>query len=1046
MIWQRPAALAIVFSTIWVGMLSFQGLLAPGPAGAAEVFTQQPEVMPAVVGGREEPAVAAGAAARQKLFSSGPTPQWIWGADQNQVCFLRRTFQGGSKEAWLKAACDNHMVLWLNGREIARGDDWQSPVEIDVQKYLKEGENVLLAEVRNEGGPAGFVLKLALAMPDDKPRYVVSDSSWQAAAHQEAKTWAAATKLAALGSQPWGDVFAHAPAGGPTRGLFQTLPGFQVERLFIVPKEQLGSWVCLALDDQGRILASDQEGRGLCRITPPPPGSSAATRVERLDVRISAAQGMLHAFGSLYLSVNGGPGSGLYRASDTNGDDQYDQVEKLEVFRGGGEHGPHALRLAPDGKSIYVICGNHTDPPGKINASRIPQNWGEDLLLPRQWDANGHALGRMAPGGWIARTDPDGKTWEIISIGYRNAYDMDFNADGELFAYDADMEWDFGTPWYRPTRVNHAVSGSEFGWRSGTGKWPPYYVDSLPPMIDIGPGSPVGVTFGYGAKFPAQYQRALYILDWTFGTIYAIHLEPHGASYKAAKEEFLSRTPLPLTDAVVGRDGALYFAIGGRGTQSELYRVTYRGNDSTAPVDARDPRHANLRSLRQQLEAWHTPEPKDSANEAQAIEFIWHNLAHGDRFIRYAARVALEHRAVRKWQDRVQAEANPDRLLGSAVALARQGDKTLQPGLLAALDRLSWESLNERQQLDLLRCWSLVFIRMGPPNDKMAAALAAKLDRYYPAASDDLNRELCNLLVYLKSPTVVSKTIALLRQETRYTPEEISDLLSRNPGYGNTIKQVLANHPDVQKLHYAFALRNLRQGWKLEERVFYFRWLQEAAKKSGGASYQGFLRNIGNEAYENASDTERLAVEAAGARQPYKPPELPLPMGPGRDWTVSELVSLAEGSLKGRNFENGKRMYAAARCIVCHRFAGEGGATGHDLTQAAGRFTLKDLCEAMVEPGKVVSDQYQGVVVVTSDGKSYTGRIVSQSDESTTFLVDPEDATKVVTLRKDQIEQMMPSQVSLMPSGLLKPLGPDEVLDLLAYILSRGNRNDPMFR
>ena len=87
-------------------------------------------------------------------------------------------------------------------------------------------------------------------------------------------------------------------------------------------------------------------------------------------------------------------------------------------------------------------------------------NWDEDLLLPRQWDAGGHAAGVLAPGGWIAATDPDGKEWELLTVGFRNAYDMALNADGELFTYDADMEWDMGLPWYRPTRVLHATSGS----------------------------------------------------------------------------------------------------------------------------------------------------------------------------------------------------------------------------------------------------------------------------------------------------------------------------------------------------------------------------------------------------------------------------------------------------------------------------------------------------------------------------------------------------------------------------------------------------------
>ncbi len=356
--------------------------------------------------------------------------------------------------------------------------------------------------------------------------------------------------------------------GAADRDVFRLQPGFQIERLFEVPKDTHGSWVSLAFDGAGRLLACDQDKLGLSRIIVPPIGSQEATRVEKLDIPITAAQGMLYAFDSLYVSINGGPGSGLYRAFDTDNDGDLDDIQKLTAFRGGGEHGPHTIRLSPDGESLFVVCGNHTDPPDPLTASHLLPNWGEDLLLPRQWDARGHARGRLAPGGWIAKTDPEGKTWEMVSSGYRNTYDFAFNADGEMFAYDADMEWDLGMPWYRPTRLLHAVSGSDFGWRSGTGKWPDYYVDSLPPVIDIGPGSPTGVTFGTGTRFPAKYQRALYLLDWTFGTMYAVHLQPHGASYGGEKEEFVSRVALPLTDAVVGPDGALYFAVGGRGTQS----------------------------------------------------------------------------------------------------------------------------------------------------------------------------------------------------------------------------------------------------------------------------------------------------------------------------------------------------------------------------------------------------------------------------------------------------------------------------------------------
>ncbi|MEC7776588.1 MAG: heme-binding protein, partial [Planctomycetota bacterium] len=96
--------------------------------------------------------------------------------------------------------------------------------------------------------------------------------------------------------------------------------------------------------------------------------------------------------------------------------------------------------LGPEKKYIYVIGGNHTNLPNP-EKSLVPRTWKEDLLLPRLWDARGHARGKLAPGGGIARTDPEGKIGELVSNVYRNQYDFAFNKNGELFTYDADMEW-----------------------------------------------------------------------------------------------------------------------------------------------------------------------------------------------------------------------------------------------------------------------------------------------------------------------------------------------------------------------------------------------------------------------------------------------------------------------------------------------------------------------------------------------------------------------------------------------------------------------------
>ena len=1087
-----------VSSNVWSLLsvaLMLPGFVVAQESTAGKLFTQKPEI-----------AASAGKPVEEKtekpkpnVFADGPAPSWIWGADQNKKYFVRKTFTGTAQFAFLRATCDNAMTVWVNGQKVASSSEWDTPVDSDIKSLLKPGENVIEAEIVNQGGGAGFCAKVALLGRDGKNRFLVTDDSWEVAEKRDAKEWAKAKVVAKLEGHPGGKNFVDpnsSDAGGGQRDLFNLLPGFQVEKLFTVPKEKLGSWVNMTTDPKGRLIVSDQGNLGFCRVTPPAIGSNDETKVEHLDIKIdgkqmSGAQGLLWAFDSLYVVCNGGPGSGLYRCRDTDGDDQFDKVEKLKDIPGGGEHGPHAIRLSPDGKSLFIAAGNHTKLPFEVTrntepqmmggqrteqlratlpegfSSRLMPNWDEDVLLPRYWDPSGHAAGILAPGGWICKIDPDGKTWEVFSSGYRNQFDFAFNADGEMFAYDADMEYDFGSPWHRPTRVVHATSGSEFGWRSGTGKWPSYYIDSLPELINIGPGSPVGVEFGYGTQFPAKYQKALFICDWTFGTMYAIHMEPSGSSYKATKEEFVSRTPLPLTDCTVGKDGALYFTIGGRGAQSELFRVTYVGKKDTQTVDARNPSDTQegwLRAARHKIEALHV----GTHDGSQVFrELVTENaLDSTDRQTRYAARVALERIPLGIWQDGIskaaEVLANPKAaaklpyagsrvsiVLEGCIAMARQAEATDSSALrviLASLGKLDWDTLNEDQQLGLLRAYQLAFIRLGNPDKETCAALAKKFDDLFPQKSDFVNRELAILMVHFQSPGAVKKMVPLLAQERVASQEPIGELLSRNKGYGGVFAAMLANQPDRQQYHYAFVLRNLKTGWTIDDRKAYFAWFEKARTWSGGASYPKYLTNIDNDAFANSTDAERLAIEALGIRKPYVIPELPKAIGPGKDYSVEEVLALATDKLKGRDFKNGEKMYKAARCVVCHRFGGDGGATGPDLTQLAGRFNLKDLNDAIVDPSKVISDQYKASVVETTAGKIITGRIVSESKDSIKIVVDPENATKIVEVKKSDIETNQPSKVSLMPKDLLKTLNEDEVRDLLAYLLSRGNPADAMFR
>jgi putative heme-binding domain-containing protein len=858
---------------------------------------------------------------------------------------------------------------------------------------------------------SGCVMKTVFVARRLGPQAQKPDSARYQGRVRQAQFGVVCTAALLFGSVP-AAVAQEGPAATPAERI-NLPPDFQAELLYSVPIDTQGSWVSLAVDPQGRLLTSDQYGK-LYRVTVPAVGEAdGKVDVEALDVGVGTAHGLLYAFDSLYV-VAGEREQGLYRLRDTTGDDQFDDVKLLRRLRGGGEHGPHAVVLSPDGKSIYICAGNHTDLP-TMERSLVPRNWDEDQLLPRMWDAGGHAVGRMAPGGWIARTDPEGSEFELVSIGYRNQFDIAFNPDGELFTFDADMEWDIGAPWYRPTRVNHATAGSEFGWRSGTGKWPEFYPDSLPATVDIGPGSPTGVVFGTGAKFPEKYQRAFFIADWSYGKLYAVQLEPDGSSYRGEFELFASASPLAVTDVIIHpQDGAMYFATGGRRTQSGLYRITYQGSESTEPAELKNEEGRELRALRHRLESLFTQ------RGAEVVEQAWPYLSHPDRFIRYAARIAVEHQPVELWQQRALKESNPESLIQASIALARNASEDVRAEAVARLGELPWSELDRLQQLSLLRAYGLLFIRLGAPTDEEREVVFAQLDSQFPARGQALNQELARLLIYLEAPDVLERTLTLL--ETAPTQEE--------------------------QLHYALCLRVPTEGWSNDQRKRYFAWFQRAAALRGGHSFQGFLANIRNEVIEKLDDEQKeLLGSLLDDRATALPPE---PTGKPRDlvkqWTVDELVQLNAEPTESRDFERGRALFAEADCFKCHRFDGQGGIIGPDLTGVGNRFDFRYLVESVIEPDKAVSDQYQATVFVLDTGVTVVGKVANLNNDRIMVITNMLEPGNLTAVRRGQIEEQFPSPTSMMPAGLVDTFEADEILDLLAYMRSGGDPEHEVFQ
>ncbi|MEC8789736.1 MAG: c-type cytochrome [Verrucomicrobiota bacterium] len=810
--------------------------------------------------------------------------------------------------------------------------------------------------------------------------------------------------------------------------------GFEVDLLFTVPKERLGSWVNLCLDNKNRIIASDQFG-GLYRFQVPANGNALKeSDIEKIPANIRAANGLLWAFDCLYVAVNDYEKkmeSGVYRITDSNGDDQLDKVEKLRGMQARGDHGVHALLLGPDKKSIYLITGNNTTPV-EANRSRVPMDWGEDHLLPRMPDGRGHNRERLAPAGIIYKISPDGKDWEIVSSGYRNIFDGAFNSDGELFTYDADMEYDFNTPWYRPTRICHVTSGSMYGWRNGTGKRPDFYSDTLPPVVNIGPGSPTGVTFGYGAKFPSKYQKAMFILDWSWGKIYAVHMKPDGSTYTGVKETFITGSPLPVTDAIIHpEDGSMYFAIGGRRVQSGLYRVRYVGEEKTDLVSAR-PRINQLAELRRQLETLHV------GDDPKALESAWPHIDHADRFIRWAALMAIQRLPVEKWAAKALNEKNPGKRTYVLLSLAKASgidpfhrkesdppvDLQMGKRIIRSLLQINWDELNSSERMAMIRAYQVAMVRFGKPSPQTLEKIIVQLDPQFPSQSFEMNWLLCETLSFLEAPSVATKAMALLNESP--TQEE--------------------------QMEYARSLRTLKTGWTDELRKQYFNWFLKAANYRGGASFSKFIEFIRTDAVASLSPQKKEDFAGLLAKKAVQksPAETMAEAMAGRtfvkNWEMEALSESASKGLKERNFESGRKMFAAGGCFACHRFGNQGGMNGPDLTGSGGRYSPHDLLEQIIYPSKEINEQFVPTFVTLKSGEALSGVVVNLNGDRVTLNTDLYNPNQRTSVLRKEIQSMGPSPVSPMPPGLLNMMEKDEIMDLLAYILSGGDPQHDFFK
>jgi putative heme-binding domain-containing protein len=369
-------------------------------------------------------------------------------------------------------------------------------------------------------------------------------------------------------------------------------PGFKVT--LWADHELANDIYSMTLDDRGRVVVSS---RGWVKRLEDTKNAGKADKATTLLTTASGAMGL--AFdGQFDLHICGDGAYSRYEfrrgqyATPDDGSQPLNKPTQEFIRLRFGEHGGHQMRKGPDG-CWYIIGGNDAE------IAKVKLDPSSPIKNPE--------------AGGILRFSKDMKKVECIAHGFRNPYRFDFTPLGDIITYDSDTERDYLLPWYSPTRMYHVAYGQHHGWRV-TGYLRSlarrdYYADTADILAPIGRGSPTGVVCYRHYQFPKHYRGGVFALDWTFGKIWFIPLEPDGSSYKTKPELFLEPeggNGFAPTDACVAPDGSLFVCIGGRGTRGAIYRIEYVGTKKEPREEWNEPKDDidKVLDAPQPLEAW----------------------------------------------------------------------------------------------------------------------------------------------------------------------------------------------------------------------------------------------------------------------------------------------------------------------------------------------------------------------------------------------------------------------------------------------------------
>jgi putative heme-binding domain-containing protein len=822
-------------------------------------------------------------------------------------------------------------------------------------------------------------------------------------------------------------------------------------------------------------LPSADRGKPLVRVQEPPPVQVLVPgfAVRSLPIELTNLNNVLYRPDGKLVAL--GYDGNIWLLTDTDGDGLEDKATLFWENKG-QLRAPIGMALTPSGykhgEGVFVACKGKvsllvdTDGDGKADREIVvAQGWKE---LPHGVDALGVAVGRDGSvyfglgcteftnpyqvdkagkshydrkdeRGAILRVAPDFKTRQIIATGIRFSVGLRFNRDGDLFATDQEgATWlPNGNPFDELLQIQ---KGRHYGFPPRHPRHLPDLIDE-PSVFDYSPQhqSTCGLNFNEPVKGgpvfgPAWWRSDVFVAGYSRGKLYRTTLVRTPAGY-VARNHLLACLNMLACDVCVSPTGELVIACHSGGPdwgsgptgKGKLFKIAYAGKDLPQPVLswAQSPREVRI--------AFDRPlQPGHLAGVTKASIEYGRYVAAGDRFESLwpgykvvqdqfrTPRFALPIQGVQVTADRrtlILATAPHPESAGYAVTLPGLGRSSRRDAKHGELPQVAETDV----PYDLCGVEVTWRAKVGDGSwSGWLPHLDLQVDRSLTRNSADHD--------------------ALWRQ-------------CRQPG-AFTLRTTL-NLKDMLRPAVQPGSR-IDYEWPAEKVTLTFHSSTEFTVNIAGQVTAAARGREGFSAVVPLGSGERIPVEVVLATsegepdlsltwhtaEDTRPRALPLrrmllPWVPA-ERTKSPAVAAADvPELKGGNWARGRTVFFGeqAGCFKCHAVRGEGGTIGPDLSNLPER-DYHSVLRDIAEPSFAINPDYITQFVTLRDGRVFTGTVRTEAE----LLHIADSNGKVTTVRRDQVEELTPARTSIMPEGLPKLLGPEQMKDLLTFLLTEPPR------